>query len=592
MSTLKQFISAAEADLPVYICDVRDSFQSEGVRPFRFHAVLYDGTVRKFPLRLPKCDDQKEAAFVEEYLNATLYNVLSALGAAEIRIFTDPGDHALAAYTAKLDETFQVSAPMASRTGYGKCLNVNQRVLAALCGDDVRFRFVFLPAGREEPVITARRKESSRSPVFAELPGRARKGCFMGMDIGGTDIKLAASLDGTLRAFKEYNWNPASFTRAEQLTRPLLLLTRLMRAAVCLAEAGLSDELPASAFDKAAEDDEIEAAVSFMEERLAGRLRNFDGIGLCFPDVVIRNRIVGGESPKTQGMRENTEADYETEFRKITGLNEMLSAFVRPGGVVMNTNDGPMAAFTSAVEQAAKGRNLSEGFFAHTLGTDLGTGWVLPDGTIPEIPLEVYNFIIDLGSYAQRTFSEHDVRSVRNFGTRLPGTLQKYAGQFGVFRLAARDLPRTDPELYRNVFDAGLFRCEGDCLTVPVLPSDMRKPCLEFFMQAAEDPGSPAAELFRAVGECLGVTRRETGFILEHGCSSVTLYGRMVKTKACFSEICEGARHFAPDLVLEAADETLAVTPLMRQLASHPFYTVAQFGQAVGAIHYACLGIK
>ena len=30
----------------------------------------------------------------------------------------------------------------------------------------------------------------------------------------------------------------------------------------------------------------------------------------------------------------------------------------------------------------------------------------------------------------------------------------------------------------------------------------------------------------------------------------------------------------------------------MKQLADHPQYTVAQFGQAVGAIYYGCLGAK
>lgn len=70
------------------------------------------------------------------------------------------------------------------------------------------------------------------------------------------------------------------------------------------------------------------------------------------------------------------------------------------------------------------------------------------------------------------------------------------------------------------------------------------------------------------------------------------MFGRLVKTQACFDEICEGARRVVPDLRLEAADEGLANTPLMRQLADHPVYTVAQFAQAVGAIYYACLGME
>ena len=587
MPTVRQFLEAAEADRPVYICDVRDAFLRDGIRSFRLRATLYDGSTRRFSLKLPACSDREEEAFVEEYLNATIYNLLSALGAREIGVSFDPEDAFLASYTAKLDGIFQVNTPIASRTGYGKCLNVNQRVLSSLCGTDVFFRFTVVPDEQEDACVP-NAPEAGETPVFAVLPARAEQGRFMGMDIGGTDIKLAASRNGQLCAFKEYDWNPAAFMRAEQLTAPLVMLTRLMRAAVSMAEAGFSEDLPLSAFDRAASDAEIEAAIAAIEARLGNGIQNLDGIGLCFPDVVIRNRIVGGETPKTQGMRGNAERDYETEFRKLSGLNELLAGYVRPGGVVSNTNDGPMAAFTTAVEQAADGRKLSGGFFAHSLGTDLGSGWILPDGTIPEIPLEVYNFIIDLGGHTQRSSEAQDVRSTCNFGTGLPGTLQKYAGQFGVFRLAAKHLPDADPVLYQRAFDKGLFRWEGDRLTVPTSPEDMRKPCLEFFMQAAADTGSPAADLFRAVGEGLGVTWRETQFILQPACSARTLFGRLVKTKACFDEICEGARRIVPDICLEAADETLAVTPLMRQLARHPVYTVAQFAQAVGAIYYAC----
>ena len=189
---------------------------------------------------------------------------------------------------------------------------------------------------------------------------------------------------------------------------------------------------------------------------------------------MIDNRIVGGETHKTFGLRNNPDLDYEEQFARITALNEALAQYVVEGGPVMNTNDGPMAAniltrqiscrgplhkkfqtglahvhrlrghrqhlplpaFAAAVEQAAGGGELDRGFFAHTLGTELGTGWVRPDGSIPEIPLEVYNFIIDLGSRAQRSFQAGDVRSVLNLNTGLPGTLQRYTSQSGVPRRA------------------------------------------------------------------------------------------------------------------------------------------------------------
>ena len=53
----------------------------------------------------------------------------------------------------------------------------------------------------------------------------------------------------------------------------------------------------------------------------------------------------------------------------------------------------------------------------------------------------MYNFIIDLGSWPERAFEPDDLRSVNNFNTRLPGTLQKYCSQSGVFRLALKYFP-------------------------------------------------------------------------------------------------------------------------------------------------------
>ena len=336
---------------------------------------------------------------------------------------------------------------------------------------------------------------------------------------------------------------------------------------------------------------EMEGAAERMERAAGADLRPLDAIGLSFPDVVIQNRIVGGETPKTQGLRSHPELDYEAQFAKITGLNEALAAFVRPGGPVLCVNDGPMAAFTAAVEQGAARTDLSRGFFAHSLGTDLGTGWVRPDGSIPDIPLEVYNFIIDLGSYGQRS-AARDVRSIRSTNTGLPGALQRYASQAGVFRLGARRLPREAPALWQALLDRGMFVWEGETLTVPTEPEDMRKACLEFMMEQAAG-GQPACEeIFREVGECLAVTWRETEYILRPEAADRTLFGRLVKLPACFDLICEGAGRREPGLRQYAADGSLANTALMKQLDARPDCTVAQFAQAVGAIYYGCLGLN
>jgi hypothetical protein len=47
----------------------------------------------------------------------------------------------------------------------------------------------------------------------------------------------------------------------------------------------------------------------------------------------------------------------------------------------------------------------------------------------------------------------------------------------------------------------------------------------------------------------------------------------------------EGAREMF-DIMLDAGDDSLAFTPLMLDLKADPVYTVAQFGQAVGAAYF------
>ena len=454
MPCMQEFLQRAKADRPVYISDVRDAFCREGERPCTLLVHLYDNSARRFDLRLPRFATAEERAFGESFLHAMLYNCLSSLGARKIEICFDPADSELAAFVKALDSVFQVHSPKRERTGYGKCLNVNERTLAALFGGDVTFAF----APRDIATLPPAKEEAPRAeggtPVFAKLPARAAGRLLMGMDIGGTDVKLAASVDGNLCVFKEYDWFPAGFARAEQIIDPLLLLTRLMRAgASCHRVLGQIPGEYQPAFGKEASDAAVLAACEGMESLLGERLENFDAIGLCFPDVVIRNRIVGGETHKTHGMRENRALDYEVEFAKLTDLCGLLHAYVRKGGAVLNTNDGPMAAFTSAVEQAAAGADLSRGFFCPHAGTELGTGWILPDGSIPEIPLEVYNFIVDLGSFGQRAYDPDDARSILNVNTALSGTLQKCACQHGVFRLGAKYLPERDPQTYARLFE-------------------------------------------------------------------------------------------------------------------------------------------
>jgi hypothetical protein len=323
-----------------------------------------------------------------------------------------------------------------------------------------------------------------------------------------------------------------------------------------------------------------------------------DGIGLCFPDVVVRNKIVGGEVYKTRGIRTNPAIDYEKDFAELTNLDVRLREWVAPGGAVRIINDGPMAALNSAVEMAASpdagdvARGVAEGVFAHTLGTELGTGWVTETGAIPDIPLEVYNFIIDQGCWPERAFEPDDLRSVNNFNTGLPGTLQKYCSQSGVFRLALKRFSSERPDLLRELEEKDFVEQRPAGGTegwyVPTEPVDMRKPFLEHMMMLPDrEKDETNRAIWREIGKSLAVTLLETRRILAPGTDVRFLFGRLVKSATCFDLMVEGARSIDPGISLKVAGTGMANTPLMKQLKEHPHLTVAQFAQAIGAVYFA-----
>lgn len=604
---LKRMIEDAAAGRPVYITRIHDAFAALPPGQYDPLVLVVDRLDveerRSWELRLPALDrcDPQERSFVGEYLYAEVYNLLSSLGARTLTVYADRASTAVWDLATSLSRVFWVDVPRKDRRGYGRAINVLDRMVSAVAPAQGPFRFVVEDLSRLPALPSAPRPRQGR-PTFAldctrGLEGRA----FCGIDVGGTDIKAVLVDDGRVVDYKEYDWFPTSFLRSRQLVDPIVLIARLLlarlslhRAAQAGAEVGETLALVEAAMDRGAKDEAMRRAIEALDAAALGGDCRFDGIGLCFPDVVVRNKIVGGEVYKTRGIRTNPDIDYEADFAELTDLDLHLAGFLLPGGRVRIVNDGPMAAFTAAVELAAgeDGASAARGVFAHTLGTELGTGWVTEDGSIPDIPLEVYNFIVDLGSWPERAFESDDLRSVNNFNTGLPGTLQKYCSQSGVFRLALKYFPSERPDLLKELEEAGYAarRDWGGKLGwyVPVEPVDQRKPFLEHLMRLPDrERDETTRKIWREIGESLAVTFLETRRILEPAGEERFLFGRLVKNQTCFDLMVEGARRIAQDARFVVAGTGLANTPLMKQLEAHPEFTVAQFAQAVGAVYFA-----
>ena len=563
-----KWTKALEAGGSLWIDEVRSACAGDNNSlPLYLRLTLPDGSERDFDAPLPGCGD-----FSLRYLSATVFNLLSAYGGRRLVIFADCENAGIRQLVTELEAVFQLSEK--TRSGYGKCINVADRISRAFggAGFSLELRDIkqYCPVPSEQPKATGGLGEALRLSA-----DRAERLCCCGIDVGGTDIKLAVSSGGRLLAVKEFDWNPAASPVAEGYTEPIILLARLMRARAAAETTALASVLDALMVKEAPLED-IERAVFQAEKELDVKL--LDVIGLSFPDVVIENRIVGGETPKTKGMRENTALDYETQFKKIGLLKERLEALCKKGGCVHITNDGNMAAFTAAMELAMEQpREIEKGVIAHSLGTDFGSGWLDADGKIPGLSLEMYDFLLDLGSLDKQCYALEDLRSVKNENSGLPGA-RRYLGQAGVFRMAWEK----DPALLE-----GFTALHGDTLVVPTEPADLRKPCLEHLMQLAVKGNEQACEIFRMVGENFAHMGLEIDYALRPESNVRYIFGRFVKNPRCFELIQEGSRRLMPKLILKAADDDMAVTPLMRQLAALEGVTVAQFAQAIGAIYYA-----
>ena len=543
---LSDLIRAAAQGEPLWVPDLRAAFASgPDTAKLILRLRLIHGEIRDYPLFLPRWSTSEEQRFVAEFLYANIYNLLSVCSGRELCLYFDPEDNALMSLVQTLEDVFQIHRP--NRRGYGKVINIADR----LCSAEGYAPFRFSVAALQDYVPARHKPDEATDGSLAirlqHLCCAAESPVLCGIDIGGTDIKLCLSVNGRLICTGEYDWNPAASTTADGILLPIAEQVSLLRA-------------------KAAQ------TLGLSEPPL------LDAVGVSFPDIVLGDRILGGETPKTDGLRRNPALDYEQEFRKLSGLKELLLQQCRSGASVHIINDGHMAAFTAAMELSAeeKPAAIQGGLIAHTLGTDLGTGWLQCDGSIPPFPLELYDLILDVGNLPASSVPPEDLRSIRNENSGLPGA-RRYLGQSAAFRVAQE----LDPALLQE------FTVEkGGRLQILTRPEDLRKPCLEHLMQEAASGHPAASEVFRRIGMHLGVLTSEFEYLLPTGTPVRYLYGRFIKLPACFRLLCEGFSSRLPQMRLIAADESLARTPLMRQLAERPGVSVAQFGQAVGALYF------
>ena len=567
---LREYIEAAGRGESIWISRLREDWNaSPASAPLGLRLLLAGGGQRDISLGIPPWENAAERDFVFNYLCANVYNLLSLYGGCGLTLYFDSQNREMSQLLTWLREAF-----LSESSGYNKCVRTARRLCAVLGAPE--FDIYFAPLGDYSPAAETREAGGSLAPVLHAAIEKAKQGSRLGIDVGGTDIKLAASYKGEPAAFKELDWNPERFQTAEEIIEPIVLLARLMGLRLEEKRRDVSLGLD-RAMEKDCPLEDIARLVEKAESHTAAE--GFDSIGLSFPDVVINDRICGGETPKTRGIREAPQAGYEAELARLGGLTLRLKKLCKPDGAVRCINDGNMAAFTAAVELCAGGneKDIRQGVLAHSLGTDLGTGWVRGDGRIPEMPLELYDLLLDMGSFPAKALPPEDLRSVVNENSAMAG-LRRYLGQAAVFRLVW-DMK---PELLE-----GFVSEEKGVLRIKTEPQDMRKPCLQHLMELAGEGVPEAAEAFRHIGRSLAQVTAELEYLAPTGTRRRFLFGRFVGSRDCFELIAQGFHMILPEYELRSADKKLAYSPLMAQLSHTGGGAVARLGQAVGALYYS-----
>ena len=270
---LSDLIRAAAQGEAQWVPDLRAAFASDpDTAKLILRLRLIHGEVRDYPLFLPHWSTSEEQRFVAEFLYANIYNLLSVCSGRELCLYFDPEDKALMSLVQTLEDVFQIHR--SNRRGYGKVINIADRLCAAEGYAPFRFSVAALqdygPARQKPNEAT----DASLAVRLQHLCCAAESLVLCGIDIGGTDIKLCLSVNGRLICTGEYDWNPAASATADGILLPIAEQVSLLRAKAAQT-LGLSEPPP------------------------------LDAVGVSFPDIVLGDRILGGETPKTDGLRRN-----------------------------------------------------------------------------------------------------------------------------------------------------------------------------------------------------------------------------------------------------------------------------------------------
>lgn len=294
---------------------------------------------------------------VERYVATFVYNRAYAVGAKKIFVFSDSDIYE------KIRSAFNVERANGDPLGqFHHIVPFLSRIYEEkfeICRASINF-------------IAPERTAEDMYPRLRHQVGNPKKGTRIGVDMGGSDIKVVALENGELKYHRKMNWNPRSFKNSIQHYQ-------------------IIDKMVESAIDGA-------------------NFKKLDGIGISTAGVVVDSRIM------ISGLFRSLDAD---EFdQKIKPMDEIISE--RFGKIPVHVlHDGDAAAIWAYFDMG-----LSN-VLGLAFGTGLGAGYADENGNLAGYLCEVGKSILDMSPDAPEHIYNHT-----------HGPALHYLSQNAVFRLA------------------------------------------------------------------------------------------------------------------------------------------------------------
>ncbi|HNX91418.1 MAG TPA: ElyC/SanA/YdcF family protein, partial [Candidatus Omnitrophota bacterium] len=529
---------------------------------------------------------------LKDYLVSLVFNGLVTVGARDLSIYYDK--------TSKENDEDMVSrlssvlAVFDNNPGsYGRILETLKRING---GNQV----VMAVKSRNEYSLAKKLQKIQFKMLDKVVEGRAPQdisrvfpsvkrgeGTYLGIDVGGSDIKAVMMKDGNILYAKKFAWmadgketQPGLLVKGQSFVDVMEVILNTMRLKYELDNMpkvqGRMADLKAKVEDLFSKPKEVAPAQQVFEifemAKALGVIGAYNApltaVGVSWPDIVAEDKIVGGDTSKTKGLEPG-------EFEGvITNLSDRISD--KSNVPVFIINDGNIGSFYMAVREG-RGNVLT---FAS--GTSFGPGYVDATGRTTYMPLHMSNVICDLTSLE---LSKHKV-------TGINGSLQFYLAQDYPVYLATNgplDM-RIDMEEYfnRNRSDRKLKE------------PDTQRHKLELLQHILKNSTNASeiekvTRIFTEVGTVYGVSTGEImRFFSDRGIKEVPVMGQIFEGRSGDIVVSEANKIIAqkfPGLRLvkleTIAEEEAEADGEVTEQESLEVNLENTFGQAKGAAYFA-----